>query len=86
MAERQPIRVAVVCSFILALVLLEMTRFIPHFAESATQMRKYIHTPLGAAILFGGVALLALVLNFVFVELWARREAHRRNRRNKGAC
>jgi hypothetical protein len=83
MPERQPTRAAVLCSFILALVVLEMARFIPHFAESAIQMRKYVHTPLGAAILFGGVALLALGLNFVFVELWARREAHRRN---KGAC
>jgi hypothetical protein len=72
---------AIFCSLLLAVVVLELFTFVPHYAESAGQMRRFAHTPLGSALLLGGTVLLALALNFVFVELWSRREG-RRKRKN----
>jgi hypothetical protein len=72
---------AIFCSFLLAVVVLELFTFVPHYAESVAQMRRFTHTPLGAALLVGGAILLGLALTFVFVELWSRRE-ERKKRNN----
>jgi membrane protein implicated in regulation of membrane protease activity len=77
----RPSFVAILCSFLLALLVLELFTFVPRYAESAGQMRRFTHTPLGGALLLGGTLLLALALNFVFVELWSRRR-ERPSRRN----
>jgi hypothetical protein len=71
---------AIFCSLLLAVVVLELLTFVPHYAESVAQMRRFTHTPLGAALLVGGAILLGLALKFIFVELWSRREE--RSRRN----
>jgi hypothetical protein len=63
---------------------LELFTFVPGYAESAGQMRKFTHTPLGGVLLVGGTLLLGLALNFAFVELWSRRE-ERRRRKNDNA-
>jgi hypothetical protein len=73
---------AIFCSLLLAVVVLELFRFVPHYAESVAQMRRFTHTPLGAALLVGGAILIGLALNFVFVELWSRRREGRSKRNN----
>ena len=80
MALQRPSRMAIFCSLLLAGVVLELFTFVPHYAESAGQMRRFAHTPLGSALLFGGTLLLALALNLVFVELWSRREGRSRRK------
>ena len=75
---------AIFCSLLLAVVVLELLTFVPHYAESVAQMRRFTHTPLGAALLVGGAILLGLALKFIFVELWSRRE-ERRRRKNDNA-
>ncbi len=82
MALQRPSRMAILCSFLLALLVFELFTFVPHYAESAGQMRRFTHTPLGGALLVGGALLLALALNFVFVELWSRRREGRSRRNN----
>jgi hypothetical protein len=69
---------AIFCSLLLAVVVLELLTFVPHYAESVAQMRRFTHTPLGAALLVGGAILLGLALKFIFVELWSRREERSR--------
>jgi hypothetical protein len=71
---------AILCSFLLTAAVLELFTFVPQYAESAGQMRRFTHTPLGGALLFGGTLLLALALNLVFVELWSRREGRSRRK------
>src|SRR5579864_4241304 len=52
------------------------------FLKSTIQMKTYTHTPRGFAFLIGGMALLSLTLNLIFVELWYRRE----KRKGKGSA
>jgi hypothetical protein len=80
MREQQASLMAVVWAFLLAQLVLGLATFVPHHAESVKQMRRFTHTPRGAAILLGGTFFLAWVLNFVFVELWSPREGRRRNK------
>jgi drug/metabolite transporter (DMT)-like permease len=78
--RRRPSWLAILCSLLLSAAVLELFTFVPHHAESAGQMRKFAHTPLGSALMLGVTLLLALALNFVFVELWSRREGRSRRK------
>jgi hypothetical protein len=82
MTLQRPSRMAIFCSLLLAVVVLELFRFVPHYAESVAQMRRFTHTPLGGALLLGGTILLGLALNFIFVELWSRCREGRSRRNN----
>jgi hypothetical protein len=73
---------AIFYSLLLGVVVLELFTFVPRYAESVAQMRRFTHTPLGAALLVGGAILIGLALNFVFVELWSRRREGRSKRNN----
>jgi len=65
--------------FLAALILYAFT-FVPHFAESAKEMRRFTHTPRGFAILMGTVLFFAVVSKFIFVDLWAWLETRRRRK------
>jgi hypothetical protein len=75
MPERQPSRMAVLGSVFVAVLVLGVFTFVPNYAESVKEMKRFTHTLRGSVILIGGTILLSLLLNFVFVELWSRREA-----------
>jgi prepilin signal peptidase PulO-like enzyme (type II secretory pathway) len=72
---------ATYCLFLfVALLILYAFTFVPNHAESVKEMKRFAQTPRGFAALMGGTLLLTWLLNFVFVELWGRREARRRNK------
>jgi hypothetical protein len=75
MPERQPSRMAVLGSVFVAVLVLGVFTFIPSYAESVKEMKRFTHTLRGSMILIGGTILLSWLLNVIFVELWSRREA-----------
>jgi hypothetical protein len=67
-------------ALLLAALILYASTLVPHFAESAKDMRRFTHTPRGFAILMGTVLLFAVVSNFIFVDVWNWLEARRRRK------
>jgi hypothetical protein len=66
---------AVLGSVSVAVLVLGVFTFVPSYAESVKEMKRFTHTLRGAMVLIGGTILLSWLLNVIFVELWSRREA-----------
>jgi hypothetical protein len=74
-----PVGRVLLALFLGALVLYAST-LVPHFAESAKEMRRFTHTPRGGPLLMGAVLLLAGVSKVILVDLWNWLETRSRHK------